>query len=43
VPYILTSRAETLRPSSFEYRPKVFYQYLKYPFLAFFRVRPSAN
>ena len=41
VPYILTSRAETLRPSSFEYRPKVFYRYLKYPFMAFFRIQPS--
>jgi glycosyltransferase involved in cell wall biosynthesis len=42
VPYVLTSRADTLRPSSFEYRPKVFYSYLKYPIMAFFRIRPSA-
>ena len=41
VPYILTSRAETLRPSSFEYRPKIFYRYLKYPFMALLRIRPS--
>jgi dolichol-phosphate mannosyltransferase len=41
VPYILTSRKETLRPSSFEYRPQVFFRYLKYPFLTFFRIRPS--
>lgn len=43
VPYSLTSRAETLRPSSFEYRPKVFYKYLKYPFMAFLRIHPSAD
>lgn len=43
VPYVLTSRADTLRPSSFEYRPKVFYSYLKYPFRAFFRIRPSSH
>jgi dolichol-phosphate mannosyltransferase len=41
VPYILTSRAETLRPSSFEYRPKVFYSYLKYPLMAFLRIAPT--
>lgn len=41
VPYILTSRADTLRPSSFEYRPKVFYSYLKYPFMAFLRIPPQ--
>jgi dolichol-phosphate mannosyltransferase len=41
VPYILTSRADTLRPSSFEYRPRVFYSYLKYPFKAFLRIRPQ--
>jgi len=41
VPYILTSRADTLRPSSFEYRPKVFYRYLKYPFMAFLRIPPQ--
>lgn len=43
VPYILTSRAETLRPSSFEYRPRVFFRYLKYPFMAFFRIQPSTK
>jgi dolichol-phosphate mannosyltransferase len=41
VPYILTSRVDTLRPSSFEYRPKVFYSYLKYPFMAFLRIPPQ--
>ena len=43
VPYILTSRKETLRPSSFEYRPRVFFRYLKYPFMAFFRIQPSTK
>jgi dolichol-phosphate mannosyltransferase len=42
VPYILTSRAETLRPSSFEYRPRIFYSYLKYPLMTFLRIHPSA-
>jgi len=41
VPYVLTSRAKTLRPSSFQYRPRVLYRYLKYPLLAFFGVAPS--
>jgi len=41
VPYILTSRAETLRPSSFEYRPGVFYSYLKYPLMTFLHIHPA--
>ena len=41
VPYVLTSRAETLRPSSFQYRPDVLYRYLKYPVLAFLGIPPS--
>jgi dolichol-phosphate mannosyltransferase len=40
VPYVLTARTETLRPSSFQYRPGLFYRYLKYPILAFFRIPP---
>jgi dolichol-phosphate mannosyltransferase len=43
VPYVLTSRAETLRPSSFQYRPRLFYSYLKYPFLAFLHIPPRKN
>jgi dolichol-phosphate mannosyltransferase len=41
VPYVLTARTETLRPSSFQYRPGLFYRYLKYPILAFFRIPPG--
>lgn len=41
VPYVLTSRADTLRPSSFEYRPGVFYSYMKYPLMTFFHIFPS--
>ena len=43
VPYVLTSRAETLRPSSFQYRPRLFYSYLKYPVLAFLHIPPRRN
>lgn len=42
VPYVLTSRTETLRPSSFEYRPRVFYSYLKYPLMTFLHIYPPA-
>jgi glycosyltransferase involved in cell wall biosynthesis len=41
VPYVLTSRPETLRPSSFQYHPQVLYRYLKYPLLAFLGLAPS--
>lgn len=43
VPYVLTARAETLRPSSFQYRPRLFYRYLKYPVLTFLRIPPGAK
>lgn len=43
IPYVLTSRVDDLRPSSFQYRPAVFYRYLKYPFLSFLRIQPSTN
>lgn len=35
VPYTLTDRSAAIRPSSFIYRPKVFYNYLKYPIKSF--------
>jgi dolichol-phosphate mannosyltransferase len=41
VPVRLTDRSEDQRPTSFGYRPRVFYDYLKYPVKAFFRVRPQ--
>jgi dolichol-phosphate mannosyltransferase len=41
VPVILTTRDEELRQTSFVYRPRIFYDYLKYPLLAFFDVKPS--
>lgn len=41
VPYVLTARVDSLRPSSFQYRPAVFYRYLKYPFLTFLRIQPA--
>lgn len=42
VPVTLTNRDEELRQSSFVYRPRIFYDYLKYPVLAFFGIKPSA-
>jgi len=41
IPVRLTNRGEGQRPTSFVYRPRVFYDYLKYPLKAFFRVRPQ--
>jgi dolichol-phosphate mannosyltransferase len=40
VPVTLTNRDATLRPTSFAYRPSVFWQYLKYPVRAFLGIRP---
>jgi hypothetical protein len=40
IPVRLTNRGEGQRPTSFVYRPGVFYDYLKYPLKAFLRVRP---
>jgi dolichol-phosphate mannosyltransferase len=40
VPVRLTNRRREQRPTSFLYRPGVFYDYLKYPLRAFFRVGP---
>ena len=42
VPVTLTNRDAALRPTSFTYRPSVFWQYLKYPVRAFFGIRPPA-
>jgi dolichol-phosphate mannosyltransferase len=42
VPVTLTNRDEELRQTSFVYRPRIFYDYLKYPALAFLGVKPSA-
>jgi len=41
IPYTLTARPEIVRRSSFHYRPKVFYKYLKYAIKSFFRGAPS--
>jgi dolichol-phosphate mannosyltransferase len=43
IPVRLTNRSATQRRTSFAYRPRVFYDYLKYPVKAFFRVRPRAE
>jgi len=40
VPVTLTNRDAALRPTSFAYRPSIFWQYLKYPLRAFFGIRP---
>jgi glycosyltransferase involved in cell wall biosynthesis len=40
VPVTLTNRDAALRPTSFAYKPSVFWQYLKYPLRAFFGMRP---
>lgn len=40
VPVVLTSRQGDDKPSSFTYRPSVFWRYLRYPLLAFFGVSP---
>ena len=42
VPVTLTNRREGQRPTSFRYRPRVFYDYLKYPLRSFLRIRPAA-
>jgi dolichol-phosphate mannosyltransferase len=40
VPVTLTNRDASLRPTSFAYKPSVFWQYLKYPLRAFTGKRP---
>ncbi len=43
VPVVLTTRTGEQRPTSFAYRPRVFYDYLKYPVRAFLGIRPGAR
>jgi len=43
VPVTLTNRDAALRPTSFAYRPSVFWQYLKYPVRAFLGIRPTID
>lgn len=40
IPVTLTERAAGRRPTSFRYRPRVFYDYLKYPLKGFLGIRP---
>jgi dolichol-phosphate mannosyltransferase len=40
VPVTLTNRDAALRPTSFAYKPSVFWQYLKYPLRAFMGLKP---
>jgi glycosyltransferase involved in cell wall biosynthesis len=42
VPVVLTNRRGEQRPTSFSYKPRVFYDYLKYPLRAFLGIRPKA-
>ena len=42
VPVVLTNRSTEQRPTSFTYRPRVFFDYLKYPVLSLLGVRPKA-
>ena len=41
VPVVLTNRSGDQRPTSFVYRPSVFWRYLKYPLRAFAGIRPA--
>lgn len=41
VPVVLTNRTGEQRVTSFSYKPRVFYNYLKYPVLAFFGIQPT--
>jgi len=43
IPFALTSRTNKQRPSSFAYRPRVFYRYLKYAVRSFFRIAPNTS
>jgi dolichol-phosphate mannosyltransferase len=40
LPVVLTHRSAAQRPTSFVYRPSIFWRYLKYPLRAFLGVRP---
>ncbi len=41
VPVVLTNRTSEQRKTSFNYTPKVFYEYLKYPLRAWLRILPA--
>jgi len=41
IPVTLTNRGRNQRPSSFAYRPGIFYRYLKYPVKSFLHIKPS--
>lgn len=43
LPVVLTNRDATLRPTSFAYRPSVFWRYLKYALLACLRIPPGGR
>jgi len=43
VPVVLTNRTGEQRATSFSYRPRVFYDYLKYPVRAFLGIQPAAR
>ena len=43
IPYILTSREQNRGASKFVYRPKVFWEYLRYVLKASLRIRPHYN
>jgi len=43
IPYVLTSRPQHGKPSSFVYQPRVFYLYLKYPILSSLGHRPRLD
>jgi len=43
VPVTLTDRAAKLRRTSFSYRPRVFYEYLKYPVRALLGIKPRGG
>ncbi len=41
IPVLLTARTGDVKKTSFQYKPKVFYDYLKYPVRSFFGVQPE--
>jgi glycosyltransferase involved in cell wall biosynthesis len=41
IPVTLTNRSQDQRPTSFTYRPAMFWSYLKYPLKAFFGLKPE--
>jgi glycosyltransferase involved in cell wall biosynthesis len=43
IPVRLTNRQAEQRRTSFVYRPRVFYDYIKYPLKTFFRIKPQES